>query len=322
MRVADGSGNGRRAVPRADGRRGAQTGGSVPEPLRPAIPLSALAALLAFPASGQAASVVVPTSTAVETVVPAGDTRDVSLSCAPPAVALSGAVTRMGADARLRRSVPGAGAGDWDFRFSARKGSRRVVEAELRCVRLRLPPGMSGARVAVRTRGRPGISIPRGQTESVAIPCGPGYQGTGHGFTVGSRGDVRVAAAIPTSRGWRFELENLGAREATAGLSARCLKREVSARRGGQLRQLRFQVARREFSDTADSRGELTFTHSCRPGEYSLATGSEVDPLDAIALVRSHAAGRRAASWTFARARAGDRVTTHLACLDRGSQFE
>lgn len=281
---------------------------------------SLVTALLALPAVGHAAGTVVPSSTSVATVVPPGGTRTVTLSCAAPAVALSAAVTRLGPAATLRRSMPGDGAGNWSFTFAARRGAGRVAEAELRCVRLALPAGISGARLDVRTRGESRIAIPPGETQPVSIPCGRGYVATGHGLTRGTRGDVRIAAAVPTSTGWRFKLENAGKRAANAGVSARCLKRVVGARRGGESSELRFAIARREFSDVALS-GWASFSHRCRRGEFSVATGSEIDALDAIALVRSHAAGGRAATWTFARAGAGDGVTTHLVCLDRGSRF-
>jgi hypothetical protein len=103
-------------------------------------------------------------------------------------------------------------------------------------------------------------------------------------------------------------------------VSARCLKRVVRARRDGEAVQLRFRVVRRAFEDPVGG-GRATFIHRCRRGQYSLAAGSEVDPFDAIALVTSGALGRRHASWTFARASAGDVVTTHMACLRRDSRF-
>lgn len=288
--------------------------------LRLGLSLSIVVLLLALPAAGHAAPTVVTSSTAVETLVPAGGTRTVSLSCAAPAVSLSAAATRLGRAVTVRRSMPGAEAGSWTFTFAARRAAGRVAEAEVRCVRLAVPAGMSRARLAVRTRGESGITIPPGESRSVRSGCGSRYLATGHGIRRGTRGDVRIAAAVPTRSGWSFELENVGSRTAVAGVSARCLRRTVRARRGGEAVELRFAVARREFSDTASS-GNARFTHSCRRGEFSVATGSEVDPLDPIALVRSHAAGRRAASWTFARANDGDPVTTHLVCLSRGSRF-
>jgi hypothetical protein len=289
--------------------------------LRTALRACTLLALLALPASGQAANTVIPSSTSVETVVPAGGTRTVSLSCPGPGVALNAAVTRLGSAATLRRSVPGTGPGDWRFTFAARRGARRAAEADLRCVRLALPEGTTGAGLEVRTRAETGIRIAPGETDAVAIDCGDGYAATGYGLSRGRRGDVRVAAAVPSAAGWTFELENIGSATATAGVSARCLRREVRARREGARVELRFRVIRRQFDDMVVSGGRVGFVHACRSGQFSVAAGSEVDPLDAIALVRSHAARRRGASWTFARTSPGDDVTTHLVCLGRGSRF-
>jgi hypothetical protein len=290
-------------------------------PFRTALRACTLLALLAFPASGHAASTVVPSSTSADTVVPAGGTRTVSLSCPSPSVALNAAVTRLGSAATLRRSSPGTGPGNWSFKFAAGQGARRAAEAELRCVRLALPEGTTGAGLEVRTRSDTGIRIAPGESEAVAVDCGNGYVATGYGLSRGTRGDVRVAAAVPSSAGWSFELENIGSRRATAGVSARCLRREVRARRGGARVELRFRVIRRRFDDIVVSGGRVGFVHACRSGQFSVATGSEVDPLDPIALVRSHAARRRGASWTFARTSPGDDVTNHLVCLGRGSRF-
>jgi hypothetical protein len=288
--------------------------------LRIPLLLSAVALVLALPAAGHAA-IVTPTAVSAETTVPAGGTRVLTLSCPAPSVALSAAVTRLGRAARLRRSTPGTNAADWRLRFAAGRGASRRVEAELRCVRLRLPSGVSGAGLEIRTRSADGVRIAPGESEALDLGCGAGYAATGYGIDRGRRGDVRVAAAVPRARGWRFELENVGSAAARAGVSVRCLKREVDARREGERVELHFDVVRRRFEDVVVQRGRVSFIHSCRRGQWSVATGSEVDPLDAIALVRSAAAGARSASWTFARARSGDDVTNHLVCLGRGSRF-
>jgi hypothetical protein len=217
--------------------------------------------------------------------------------------------------------VPGRDAGDWSFTFAARRGSRRVAGAELRCLRLTIPAGVSAARLEVRTRRRAGVAIAPGDSRAVQIRCAQGHEGTGYGLGRGTRGDVRIASAVPTASGWSFRLENTGNAEASARVSARCLKRDVQARRGGESTGLRFRISRPEFADVAEAGGSATFSHSCRRGQFSVATGSEVDPLDAIALIRSHTAGNRAGRWVFGGASAGDRVTTHLVCLERGSRF-
>lgn len=288
-------------------------------PLRVAFSFCILLALVALPASAHAA-VVTPTSTSAETVVPAGGTRALTLSCPHPAVALSAAATRLGRSAELLRSAPGRRAGDWRLTFAARRGRGRTVEAELRCVRLNLPEGVSGARLGVQTRSRTRIRVPAGGTRTAEADCDPGYVATGWGIRRGRRGDIRAAAAVPAAGGWSFELENIGSKAASAAVSARCVRRVVRARRNGDNVELRFRVVRRAFEDPVGG-GRTSFFHRCRTGQYSLAAGSEVDPFDPIALVRSSAMGRRHASWTFARASAGDVVTTHMVCLARNSRF-
>ena len=288
-------------------------------PFRVALSFCTLLALVALPSSAHAA-VVTPASTSAETVVPAGGTRTVTLSCPEPAVALSAAATRLGRSTELLRSVPGRAAGDWRLTFTAGQGRGRTVEAELRCVRLRLSEGVSGARLGVQTRSRTRIRVPAGESVTAEADCDPGYVATGWGLRRGRRGDIRVAAAVPHAGGWSFELENIGSEAARAAVSARCVKRVVRARRNGNAVELRLRVVRRAFEDPVGD-GRPSFSHFCRRGQYSLAAGSEVDPLDPIALVRSSATARRHASWTFARASAGDVVTTHIVCLARNSRF-
>jgi hypothetical protein len=277
-------------------------------------------ALVALPSSAHAA-VVAPSSTSAERVVPAGGARTVTLSCPGTSVALSAAVTRQGRSAELLRSVPsGHDAGDWLLTFGAGRGAGRRVDAELRCVRLRVPAGVSGARLSVQTESRTRLRVPAGGTKTARVSCAPGYVATGWGFRRSRRGELQVAAAVPSAGGWRFELENAGAGAARAAVSARCLKRVVRGRRGGGSVVLRFRVVRRAFEDVVAG-GRPSLSHRCRGGQYSLAAGHEVNPLDAIALVRSGASSRSRASWTFAEASAGDAVTTHVVCLARGSRF-
>jgi hypothetical protein len=289
-------------------------------PFRVALSFCAVFALFALAPSAHAA-VVTPGSTSVETVVPPGGARTVMLSCPGPAVALNASVTRLGGSAELLRSVPsGRDPGDWLLTFAAGRGAGRAVEAELRCVRLRLPAGVSRAGLSVQTESRTRLRVPARGTKTARVNCAPGYVATGWGLRRGRSDRVQVAGALPSAGGWSFELENAGTGAARAAVSARCLKRVVRARRNGEAVALRFRVVRRAFEDLATG-GRTSFSHRCRGGQYSLAAGSDVDPLDAIALVRSGASGRSRASWTFARASAGDVVTTHMVCLARDSRF-
>jgi hypothetical protein len=279
-------------------------------------------ALLALPASALAADVVVPSSVTGSTTVPAGGASTLTLRCPATAVALNAAVTRRGAGVSVRRSIPGADSGDWRFRLAAAADTRRrEVRAVLRCVRLAVPPGVSGARLVVGTRRAPAFTIPAGSFISAQVGCNAGFTATGYGLDRGARPDVTVAAAIPTANGWNFSLENTGSTPARARVTARCLKRVVSARREGAPTSLNFRIARREFSNRVGPGARRSFSHSCRRSEFSTATGSRVDPADGIELSGSHPARSRGGRWVFAHADAGDRVSSSLICLNRRTGF-
>lgn len=294
-------------------------------PTRLALCTSLTIAVLAVPASAQAAHTVVPSSVARSTTVPAGGSSTLTLRCPTAAVALNAAVTRRGAGVTVRRSIPGAGADDWSFRLSAGGGGagRRGVRAVLRCVRLDLRDGVFGARLDVSTRRPPAIRVPAGGSTSTALRCAPGFVPSGYGLDRGARGNLTLAAAMPTARGWEFRVENTGRSAGSARLSARCLKRDVSARRGGGGTQLRFGLARRAFSDAVGrmpgSRG--TFTHTCAESKFSVATGHTVDPDGGILVTGGGPNGLRAGRWSFRGAAARDVMTTYVLCLNRRTQF-
>ena len=231
-------------------------------PTRFALCASLTIALLAVPASALAADVVVPSSVARSTTVPAGGSKTLTLRCPAGAVALNAAVTNHDPGVTVRRSIPGSGAGSWSFRLAGADGGGGV-RAVLRCVRLQLPVGVSGARLDVSTR-RPPVEVPAGGRTTVRLRCGAAWVGTGYGFDPGTRGDARLASVVPRAHGWDFIIAERGApRRATARVSARCLRQTVTSTGG----RLRFDVARLVFSDLIGrmpgSAG--TFTEQLRP---------------------------------------------------------
>jgi hypothetical protein len=286
-------------------------------PSRLAASLSVLAVLAAVPAGAQAANVIRTTSVTASAVVPAGSTSTSRLECPAPSVALSGAVTSKGTGVTVRRSTPGKGAGDWRFRFAADSSAKRTVRTVLRCVRLALPSGVTGARLNVQTRGRLNIAVPAGGTASAAVRCSSrAWVATGYGFS-DPRGTVRLASVVPSARGWSFVLENTGSADALVAVSTRCLRHTVAASAGGDLR---FKVSR-PSDENVLAGSSPRFSHECGANRFSLATGSSVDPLGTIELADS--GPRRVASgrWTFRHASGGEEVRTHLVCLARGSGF-
>lgn len=276
-------------------------------------------ALLCAPALAQAADVVRPSSVTASATVPGGGAATLALRCPEPAVALNAAVTRRGARVTVRRSVPGSDAGNWSFRLSAERGPARsrAATAVLRCVRLAPVRGVVGARLSVSTRTARNTIIAAGESMVFRLRCGRAWVGTGYGFSPGAGDRVRMAAAVPGPHGWRFRLENTGTRPARPVVSARCLKRVVTAG-GGE--QLSFDVQRREFSDSVGP-GAAAYSHRCSAGQFSLATGSVVDASLPIVLYGSSPSGRRGGRWAFRRAGGGDDVTSYLVCLGRGGRF-
>ncbi len=274
-------------------------------------------ALLATPASALAADVVVPSSVAASTAVPANGSRTLALRCPAKAVALNAAVTNHDPGVTVRRSIPGRGAGTWSFRLTG-AGGGGGARAVLRCVRLQLPAGVSGARLDVSTR-RPPVEVPAGGSTTVRLRCGRAWVGTGYGFDPGTRGDARLASVVPQPHGWDFVITNAASTPATARVSARCLRQRVTSTGG----RLRFDVARLVFSNIIGrmpgSAG--TFTENCARSQFSLATGYLVDGTSDVELRLTHPEGRRSGRFRFRRAANDDVVTTFLVCISRRTQF-
>ncbi|HMJ97069.1 MAG TPA: hypothetical protein VK486_14535 [Thermoleophilaceae bacterium] len=294
-------------------------------PTRFALCTSLTIVLLAAPASALAADVVAPSSVVGSTTVPAGGSSTLTLRCPPTAVALNAALTRLG-DGVEARSIPGAGENDWRFRLSAFHGPtrrQRQVRAVLRCVRLEVPTGVSGVRLLVSTRRPPGVRIQGGSTASLAVRCARGFIPTGYGLDLQPGRDLTAAEAMPTARGWDFEIESLGGPSGRARANVRCLKASVGARRDGTATQLRFHVARRVFSDSVGPRPGRNgvVTHSCARNQFSVATGHTVDQPDDISVTSGGPAGLRAGRWTFRAADTTDVMTNFLLCLNRHTQF-
>jgi hypothetical protein len=284
-------------------------------PFTIAASLFVLVALAAAPAGAHAANVIRTTSVTGSSVVPPGSTSTSRLECPQPWVALSGAVTSKGTGVTVRRSNPGGAAGDWSFRFAADRSDRRRVRTVLRCVRLEVPSGVSGARVNVKTRSRFDIRVPVSGTASVTVRCGRAWAATGYGFADRS-GNVRLASVVPAAHGWRFVLENVGAADARAEVSARCLQQTVTA----DSAQLRFRVSR-PAQENVVGKNRPRFSHRCGANKFSLATGSIVDPASTIELADSGPRLSAWGRWTFRQASGGESVRTFLVCLARGSGF-
>ena len=285
-------------------------------PLRLAASVSAIAVLITVPAGAHAANAVRPSSINSTSTLSAG-THTIRSECPSPSVAVNAAVIRKSPGVTLRRSIPGRGTGDWRFRVEVADGGSRV-RSVLRCVRLDVPAGLSGARLEVNTRKRPGVAVPVGGAAEVAVRCGPAWVATGYGLDAGPSGNVRLASVVPVAHGWNFVLENVGSAPVTAGVSARCLRRRVGTTGSAELR---FDITRPSRGNILATDSTPALTQGCGPGRFSLATGSIVDPRDPIELAASGPFRSQLGRWAFRQASAGDGVRTFLVCLSRGSGF-
>jgi len=171
----------------------------------------------------------------------------------------------------------------------------------------------------VKTSRQPSVAIPAGGATEVAVRCGSAWAATGYGLDAGASGNVRLASVVPVAHGWNFVLENVGTAPATAGVSARCLRRTVSTTGSAELR---FGITRPSRGNVLGTDSTPTLSHSCGAGRFSLATGSIVDPRDAIELAASGPVRSERGRWTFRNASGGDRVRTFLVCLNTSSGFE
>jgi hypothetical protein len=285
-------------------------------PIRTALGLSILIALLSFPADALAAGTVRTSSVTGRLVVAARPTT-MSLHCPAGAVALNAAVTRQGRGVVVQRSVPGKDSGGWSFRVAPGGAGSRSVSAVLRCVSLRLPNGLTNARLNITTRSKGGMVLAPGATTTATLDCGRAWTATGYAL----RGaGIRLADVVPGAHGWRFTLENIGSSTARAAVSARCLRSNVTATTSsGGTSAMSFAVSRPAQSNTLGPNA-VTFRHSCG-GRFSLATGSSVDPAASIELAVSSPAGPADGRWTFRHASGGDRVRSYLVCLSGATRF-
>jgi hypothetical protein len=291
---------------------------------------AAVVAAIVPAAGAHAQGAVEPHSIARSTSVPAGESRSLTLTCPRGAVALNAAVTSLGAGVAVRDSAPGRDARRWTFRLVALEGARRrKVSAELRCVSLRLSNGVTAVELLTFTERRPDLTVPPMSTVRFELRCGRGHLPTGYGLDRGPQGtagglpsgEVRLAAAVPTRRGWVFRLENTGGADARAGLAIRCLKRTaVGRRKAGDLRHS-FSIRRPRFRATVDAGGQRELSNACGRTEFSVATGVALDAGDDILLSGSHPDGPRGGVWTFKQGSGREPVSTYLLCLARDTRF-
>jgi hypothetical protein len=276
-----------------------------------------VAALAALPAAAEARDVIQPSTVSSSATITGGAARTLALSCRAPAIALNATATGLPAGATVRSSLPAAGVLRWSLELAAAESAERQrLGASLRCLRLALPAGVTDVSLGASTRRQPDLPIPAGTTRRFALRCGSGYIPTGYGLDQRS-GRVGVAAAVPGARGWSFRLANAAAAAAHVTVSVRCARARVEGRRRGAPVSLRLETRRASFTDDVEAGAALR--HSCRAGEFSVATGVNLDPAGGVELVSAQPAGERGGLWTFGGG--AGRVGTHLLCLALDSTF-
>jgi hypothetical protein len=285
--------------------------------LRAFVFLCAVVLVAALPVGAAAANVIRPSSVNESATLSAG-THTLRLECPSPSVALNAAVIRKSPGVTVRRSLPGRRPGDWRFHVAAESGGSRV-RSVLRCVRLNVPAGLGGARLTVKTRRSIGIPVPPGATAAVRTGCGRPWLATGYALDRGSSGDVRLTSVVPSAHGWRFVLKNVGAAEARASVSVRCLRQRVTSTSGSA--ELKLRAMRPARGNLLGTRSTTTFSMGCGPGRFNLATGFAIDPAAPLELATTGPTRAQWGRWTFVQTRPGNSVASYLVCLGTRSGF-
>jgi hypothetical protein len=270
-----------------------------------------VAAIAAATVPAQAsARLIQPISVTASTNVPAHQTRTVFLKCPARAVALNAAATSA-LDAT--DSVPRPTARGWTLTFTAGAQSR-TGSATLRCVRMQLPAGIAGVSLAVETQIEPVPEVAPNDTQTLDIKCSHGFVPTGWGLDrTGTPNGLSIAAAVPTKHAWSFTIENTGTAAAAGTIYTRCLERDQRASTG-QRHAFATRVA------TSRVHG-ASATRSCKPNEFSVATGVSLPTADDIFLTGTGPVGLHAGQWRFAKASGAGAVKASLVCLSTATQF-
>ena len=273
------------------------------------------AALVAFPAASEASDVIQPSAVSRSATIDGGATRTLELSCRAPAIALNATAGGLPAGAELRRSSPSAGVLGWSLELAAAdSAARQRLGASIRCLRLELPTGVRDVSLGAATKRTPPVQVPAGETRRTSVRCERGFIPTGYGVDRGGA-QVRLAEALASARGWSFRLANPGSAAAQASVVIRCTRAKVEGLRRGAPVSLRLETRRASFTDTVAAGRSLR--HSCRAGEFSVATGFSLP--SGVELESAQPTSALGGRWSFRGS--GGRVRTQVLCLARDSTF-
>ena len=288
-------------------------------PVRMPAAIGLAASLLALPTAAAASPTVVTVRKTVA-VTGAGPTP-ATLRCPTKGLALSGYATRLSGGALARDSIP-RGVGSWRFNLTSRGRGR--ADLALRCLRVRVPQGLTRVRTGVSTaRGR--LVVPARSSRTVRLRCARGHLPTGYGLDrseAGSAGrNLSLTSAVPAARSWSFRIENAGAATLAGQVRLRCVtERARGTRAGGGSATERFSITRVGFTDRVA--GARSLSRRCPSGRASLAAGHYIRASDDVTLPLGFPAGTRSGRWRVRNPGGGpERVHTYLSCLSLRTGF-
>jgi hypothetical protein len=234
------------------------------------------------------------------------------LSCPKGHAALNGGTYPTASDVVTSYSGPVKGLlRRWRFGFDAEGPA--TVRASVRCRRIRFPKRVH-ARFQVQSLARNEITVNSGATRRVRLRCEKGLVPTGWGQSqtpggASEPGAIDLYSVIPSRRGFRVGLRSQSTEDAQINLYLRCWRRKLR----GQLARVRV----REFRNKVPANGRTRIRHTCRRGEFSLATGWSFASRSGLAVSATRAAGARRARWLFDNGGGRAKARTSILCLAR-----
>jgi hypothetical protein len=276
----------------------------VPPPRSIALAL-ALLAVGAQPALGEGHSVTVKKRLGQGVSTFAG-------SCPRNYVALNGASFPTPGDVVPSYSGPGESLRRWRFGFDA--GGPGTVRTTVRCGRTRFPRRVH-VKFQVQSVARNDIRLGAGTTKKVALRCTEGHVPTGYGqdqspggaTSPRDPGAIDFQSVVPHKHGITFGLRNDTSEAAKVNVFMRCWQRKIRGRTS--------PVEPRSFRDKVRAGKGKRVKHSCRRGEFALATGWSIPRGSQVSLSSSRPDGSRRGRWAFDNDGGASNVRTSLLCL-------
>ena len=238
-----------------------------------------------------------------------------TVSCPRNFAALNGGTYPTASDVVPSISAPVKGLRRWRFGFEA--GGPANVRVVVRCGRVKFPRRLH-AHFEVNTAAKNELTVGPAATRKVTISCAKGHVPTGYGQNQTPTGEDqdRDAGAIDfylvkaTRRKVVIGLRNQSTEAAQVDLFIRCWRQRL----GGRLAKVRVRRFKRQ---TVPANGSRRLRHTCRRGEFALATGWSFGSGSGVSLTSTRPAGKRRARWVFDNGGGRAKVRTSILCLTR-----